>query len=400
MQMFKFMLNAVLLSLLLAGSALAADKVNINTADAATIDQVLVNVGPSKAEAIVAYRKANGAFKSAEQLALVKGIGLKTVEKNRDRIVLGAVAPATKGKTTPAKAIAPAKPAARRRHHVAAQGCAANVGAGKRPSGPGRMPDRDVTPPACTRTCLRAASGRVMPARGSGLHGDTGFSAARYTPRMCASRVIPANEYRRERWRNGLGWTREIHAARAHAGHGHAELALGGHGSAMSSRDGEDRWDWRISIAEIESDAPFSSFKGVDRVLVLLSGNGLRLRFQDGELQTLLPPHGQSRFNGERQVRGELIDGTTQDFNLMWRRDNIAAQLWHRPLVGPMVVFADPGATWVVHLMAGQARFADDSGLPDLAAGDTALLEAGDTRLRQVIEGAGEALVIRLQPSG
>ena len=45
-------------------------------------------------QAIVAYRKANGAFKSAEQLTLVKGIGLKTVEKNRDRIVVAGGAPA------------------------------------------------------------------------------------------------------------------------------------------------------------------------------------------------------------------------------------------------------------------------------------------------------------------
>lgn len=66
-----------------------ADKVNLNTADAATIDRVLLNVGPSKAQAIVDYRKEHGAFKSPEQLALVKGIGLKTVEKNRDRIVVG-----------------------------------------------------------------------------------------------------------------------------------------------------------------------------------------------------------------------------------------------------------------------------------------------------------------------
>src|SRR3546814_18957352 len=51
--------------------------------------RVLVNVGPAKAEAIVAYRKKNGAFKSAEQLAMVKGIGLKTVEKNRDRLSFG-----------------------------------------------------------------------------------------------------------------------------------------------------------------------------------------------------------------------------------------------------------------------------------------------------------------------
>jgi competence protein ComEA len=91
--MFKTTLTALALSLLLAGSALAADRVNINTADAATIDRVLLNIGPSKAEAIVAYRKAHGAFRSAEQLALVKGVGLKTIEKNRDRIVVGGPAP-------------------------------------------------------------------------------------------------------------------------------------------------------------------------------------------------------------------------------------------------------------------------------------------------------------------
>jgi competence protein ComEA len=89
MKSIKTIFASLLLSLMLAGGALAADTVNINTADAATIDRVLLNVGPSKAEAIVAYRKANGAFKSLEQLAMVKGIGLKTVEKNRDRIALG-----------------------------------------------------------------------------------------------------------------------------------------------------------------------------------------------------------------------------------------------------------------------------------------------------------------------
>ncbi|RPE77260.1 ComEA family DNA-binding protein [Vulcaniibacterium tengchongense] len=101
--------KSVLLSLLLAGSAAAAEKVNINTADAATIDRVLLNVGPSKAEAIVAYRKANGPFKSPEQLALVKGIGLRTVEKNRDRIVVGGAAPAAKPAARPTAATATAK---------------------------------------------------------------------------------------------------------------------------------------------------------------------------------------------------------------------------------------------------------------------------------------------------
>lgn len=191
-------------------------------------------------------------------------------------------------------------------------------------------------------------------------------------PKHC--RVIPANEYRRERWRNGLGWTREIHAQRA--------------------APGAD-WDWRLSIAEIERDAPFSAFPGVDRELVLLHGNGLRLRFDDGECQQLEPPHGRFRFAGERSLVGELVDGPTHDFNLMWRRDAVAAELFYRPLVGPMVFFAEPGTTWALHLLAGSARFDDAAGPGGMQAGDTALLAAPE-RTRYLVDGGGELLVIRL----
>lgn len=106
-------LKSLLLSALLATTAFAAQKVNINSADAATLDRVLVGIGPSKAEAIVAYRKANGAFRSPDQLASVKGIGLATIEKNRDRILVGGGAPAAPAKAgTAAKSAAP-RPAAK-----------------------------------------------------------------------------------------------------------------------------------------------------------------------------------------------------------------------------------------------------------------------------------------------
>lgn len=118
MKTFTALPRSLTLGMLLAASALlcgtasaatpAAGRVNINTADAATIDAGLLNIGRSKAEAIVAYRKEHGAFRSAEQLAQVKGIGLKTIEKNRDRIVFaggGAAAPVVQR---------PARPAARK----------------------------------------------------------------------------------------------------------------------------------------------------------------------------------------------------------------------------------------------------------------------------------------------
>jgi competence protein ComEA len=99
-------LAAGALSASLPGVAMAADRVDINSADAATIDAALMNIGRSKADAIVAYRKEHGAFKSADQLALVKGIGLATIEKNRARIVVGGGGGKAAAMAVPAKAVA------------------------------------------------------------------------------------------------------------------------------------------------------------------------------------------------------------------------------------------------------------------------------------------------------
>lgn len=59
--------------------------VNLNTADVQTLAQ-LNGVGQKKAEAIIAYRQSNGGFKSVDELANVKGIGAKIVEKNRSKL--------------------------------------------------------------------------------------------------------------------------------------------------------------------------------------------------------------------------------------------------------------------------------------------------------------------------
>lgn len=64
----------------------SGETVNINQADAATLDRVLIGIGAKKAEAIVAYRQANGAFARIEDLDQVKGIGAATIDKNRSRM--------------------------------------------------------------------------------------------------------------------------------------------------------------------------------------------------------------------------------------------------------------------------------------------------------------------------
>lgn len=60
-----------------------AGPVDINRADAATLAKELKGIGPARAEAIVAWREANGPFKSPEDLVLVQGIGERVLEDNR-----------------------------------------------------------------------------------------------------------------------------------------------------------------------------------------------------------------------------------------------------------------------------------------------------------------------------
>ena len=189
--------------------------------------------------------------------------------------------------------------------------------------------------------------------------------------------LIPATEYRRERWKNGLGWTREV----------------------LRWPLDSEQWDWRISIAEVDKGGAFSSFPGVDRELVLLSGEGMRLKFEDGESVELNPPHDRHRFAGERALEAELLAGPTQDFNLMWRRDRVEASVLHRPLVGSMLFFAEPGVRWVAYLLSGRAMVKDQLLPMVLEQGDTAVLapQAGDHQ-RLIIEGGGELLLVRISP--
>ncbi len=205
--------------------------------------------------------------------------------------------------------------------------------------------------------------------------GSRPFAGAGEGAALQASRIVRADAYRRMPWKNGAGQTSEIHCEPT-----------------------ADDWRWRLSIAQIEVAAPFSSYPGIERELVLLTGNGLRLHFDDGQVSELHPPCGGLRFPGERRVVGEPIEGPSCDFNLMWKRGEVNACLWRRPLAGTMVLFVAPGETWVVHLLTGKGRFADDSGLGQLEMGDTALLCAnGNERGRYALAASGEALMVHLQ---
>ena len=86
--MIKQILLALFLVLGLNTAALAAEPVDVNTATAEQLAEALNGVGEAKAEAIVEYREANGPFEHIDELVNVRGIGMATVDKNRDMIRL------------------------------------------------------------------------------------------------------------------------------------------------------------------------------------------------------------------------------------------------------------------------------------------------------------------------
>ncbi len=86
--MKTYLVATLALALSALSTALMAASINVNSANAEEIAQALSGIGLAKAQAIVDHRKANGPFKSADDLTAVKGIGPKTIEKNKDDIQL------------------------------------------------------------------------------------------------------------------------------------------------------------------------------------------------------------------------------------------------------------------------------------------------------------------------
>lgn len=83
-------------------------------------------------------------------------------------------------------------------------------------------------------------------------------------------------------------------------------------------------FDWRVSIATVAASGPFSRFPGIDRTIVLLSGEGMHLRSADGSIDhPLIEPGIPFSFPGEAPVEASLVGGVSRDFNLMTRRPQL-----------------------------------------------------------------------------
>lgn len=112
-------------------------------------------------------------------------------------------------------------------------------------------------------------------------------------------RLLTPADYRSMPWKNGGGRTTEIVSHPP-------EAAL-------------DVFAWRVSVAEVDRDGPFSRFPGIDRTIVLLDGEGMRLRggTLDADLTTPFALH---TFSGDEATDCTLVAGRIRDFNAMVRR--------------------------------------------------------------------------------
>lgn len=144
-------------------------------------------------------------------------------------------------------------------------------------------------------------------------------------------RVQRFGEHRAMPWANGKGTSYEI----------------------ASDRNESDNWSWRVAIAPVMEDGPFSVMPGVDRELVVLAGNGMVLDV-DGESIECLPDR-VVRFSGDSMTFARLVDGPVVDLGLMTVRGSVTRS---------MVVTADVGDVIECDVLVaiGDAVFEDENG--------------------------------------
>ena len=112
-------------------------------------------------------------------------------------------------------------------------------------------------------------------------------------------KIYSPEDFKTLPWRNGLGSTVEL---------------------ISESLEGHEAFSWRLSIASVANDGPFSDFSGYDRTLLLLEGTGITLNNPNGSSIELNSPLDCAHFKGEDLINASLHDGPIKDFNVMTLR--------------------------------------------------------------------------------
>ncbi|MGE6782488.1 HutD/Ves family protein [Ensifer adhaerens] len=192
-------------------------------------------------------------------------------------------------------------------------------------------------------------------------------------------KVLSASSYKRMPWKNGGGET--------------VEIAVSPENASLAD------FDWRVSMATVATDGPFSSFPGIDRTLSILQGKGMRLMIDGREPVLMTGGTAPLPFPADAATSATLADGPIVDLNVMTRRGKLAHTVQRLALDHPHRAETSGGTTLVL-CHGGAVRLTATKATADLAAGDTAILERSATI---TIEPAASAVVFLItigKPAG
>lgn len=170
-------------------------------------------------------------------------------------------------------------------------------------------------------------------------------------------RIIRQASYRTMPWKNGGGETTEI--------------ATSPEGASL------DSFDWRVSMARVASDGPFSLFPGVNRVLTVLEGAGIVLRPKARAPVTLAldtPPYS---FPADLPIEAQLVDGPILDLNVMTRRGRARSFVSKFEISEPIDIAA-AGNALLLLVRGGTTRLRVGAQTADLADGDSCVLSRAE----------------------
>jgi environmental stress-induced protein Ves len=197
-------------------------------------------------------------------------------------------------------------------------------------------------------------------------------------------KILRRSDYKAIPWKNGRGIAHQIAASPAGAGY--------------------DNFDWQVSRPEIAADGPFSSFPGLDRQFMLVTGNGLTLKIRsstdglsfDRPIDAPLEPFA---FRGEWDVECVLRDGPVQVFNVMSRRGRAGARLEIVETSVAQSVAKPAGETLLVYVARGPVEAWGRWGNATLAADDSILVDedgAAEIAIAPAEGGAARLALVRL----
>ncbi|WP_028745145.1 HutD family protein [Rhizobium mesoamericanum] len=193
---------------------------------------------------------------------------------------------------------------------------------------------------------------------------------------MIRATVLSSSAYRRMPWKNGGGET--------------IEIAVSPEGATLSD------FGWRLSMATVATDGPFSIFAGIDRTLSILDGNGMSLTI-DGENPVLLTRDSAPlSFPADVDVSATLPDGPIMDLNVMTRRNGFRHRV-DRVDVGSTTTVHATAPTWFLLCHAGTLTVDCGGQHADLGPKDALLLEHAKGK-DVVVSGKARCYLISIDP--